>query len=413
MAAHRLARIHGTEDDKVNCPFYYKIGACRHDTRCSRQHHKPTFSPTLLIKHLYPHPIRAREVYQAMISSKNSMGGVPGSMAASIASQSLQQQQQQQQQLQHPIAQLAAISATAQLDPFQSRDYFYDFVEDLHIEFSQYGKIEAIHVVDNLGDHLVGHVYVKYYDEEDASDALHAISQRTYQNTPIIVEFSPVTDFREARCRDYDDGHCARGGFCNFLHVIPIPIPLIRSLQEDEEMKRRYQHENQQQQQHRHHHQQQQQQQYGDNDRNRTNDRNRKRDRPDDEYNNDDYDQGYHQRQLDHDHSTKRSESNMGDTSRGENRPSSSNRSDSSSSSNDDDDDGGGDDNESEDEKSRDDNNNNANNNRNKDDGRRTKSSSSSSSRHHRHHRDKDRRSSSDRDRDRERSSKKHKREKR
>ena len=28
--AEHLARIHGTEEDKVNCPFYYKIGACRH-----------------------------------------------------------------------------------------------------------------------------------------------------------------------------------------------------------------------------------------------------------------------------------------------------------------------------------------------------------------------------------------------
>jgi len=49
MAKH-LARIHGTEEDKVNCPFYYKIGACRHSDRCSRLHHKPAFSPTLLIK---------------------------------------------------------------------------------------------------------------------------------------------------------------------------------------------------------------------------------------------------------------------------------------------------------------------------------------------------------------------------
>ena len=25
--AEHLARIHGTEEDKVNCPFYFKIGA--------------------------------------------------------------------------------------------------------------------------------------------------------------------------------------------------------------------------------------------------------------------------------------------------------------------------------------------------------------------------------------------------
>jgi splicing factor U2AF 35 kDa subunit len=54
-AAH-LARIHGTEEDRVNCPFYFKIGACRHGDRCSRQHHKPPFSQTILIKHMWTNP---------------------------------------------------------------------------------------------------------------------------------------------------------------------------------------------------------------------------------------------------------------------------------------------------------------------------------------------------------------------
>ena len=34
--ADRLAKKFGTEDDKVNCPFYYKIGACRHGDSCTR-----------------------------------------------------------------------------------------------------------------------------------------------------------------------------------------------------------------------------------------------------------------------------------------------------------------------------------------------------------------------------------------
>lgn len=33
------------------------------------------------------------------------------------------------------------------------------------------------------------------------------------------VEYSPVTDFREARCRQYDEGTCGRGHYCNFMHV--------------------------------------------------------------------------------------------------------------------------------------------------------------------------------------------------
>ena len=36
--AHQLAFF------RVNCSFYFKIGACRHGDRCSRLHNKPTFS---------------------------------------------------------------------------------------------------------------------------------------------------------------------------------------------------------------------------------------------------------------------------------------------------------------------------------------------------------------------------------
>jgi splicing factor U2AF 35 kDa subunit len=34
--AERLARMYGTEEDKVNCPFYAKMGSCRHGDRCDR-----------------------------------------------------------------------------------------------------------------------------------------------------------------------------------------------------------------------------------------------------------------------------------------------------------------------------------------------------------------------------------------
>lgn len=55
MAEH-LASIFGTEKDRVNCPFYFKIGACRHGDRCSRLHTKPSISPTLLLANMYQRP---------------------------------------------------------------------------------------------------------------------------------------------------------------------------------------------------------------------------------------------------------------------------------------------------------------------------------------------------------------------
>jgi splicing factor U2AF subunit len=30
---------------------------------------------------------------------------------------------------------------------------------------------------------------------------------------------SPVTDFGEACCRQYENNECTRGGFCNFMHI--------------------------------------------------------------------------------------------------------------------------------------------------------------------------------------------------
>jgi hypothetical protein len=54
--ANYLASIFGTEADKVNCSFYYKIGACRHGDRCSRKHVKPSYSQTILLPNLYQNP---------------------------------------------------------------------------------------------------------------------------------------------------------------------------------------------------------------------------------------------------------------------------------------------------------------------------------------------------------------------
>lgn len=188
-----LRRWYNTQ---VNCPFYFKIGACRHGDRCSRLHHKPAFSQTLLFRNLFQHPVRQAEIQQAA-------------------------------------------GATGRVNEEQALEDFLCFFEDLYMELGKFGRVEGIYVADNLGDHMIGHVYVKYFDEEEASDALQVMNGRLYDGRAIQAEFSPVTDFREARCRDYDEMACQRGGFCNFLHVKPVPFPLIRSLEEDSEADRR------------------------------------------------------------------------------------------------------------------------------------------------------------------------------
>lgn len=49
--------------------------------------------------------------------------------------------------------------------------------------------------------------------------SLLVVQNSNYTGRPIIVDFSPVTDFREATCRQYEENNCNRGGYCNFMHL--------------------------------------------------------------------------------------------------------------------------------------------------------------------------------------------------
>ncbi|KAI4322367.1 hypothetical protein L6164_022070 [Bauhinia variegata] len=184
MAEH-LASIFGTEKDRVNCPFYFKIGACRHGDRCSRLHTKPSISPTLLLSNMYQRP--------DMITPGVDAQGQP-------------------------------------IDPRKIQEHFEEFYEDLFEELSKYGDIESLNVCDNFADHMVGNVYVQFREEEHAANALRNLSGRFYAGRPIIVDFSPVTDFREATCRQYEEDTCNRGGYCNFMHLKSISRELRRQL---------------------------------------------------------------------------------------------------------------------------------------------------------------------------------------
>lgn len=105
-----------------------------------------------------------------------------------------------------------------------------DFYEDVFEELAAHGELENLNVCDNFADHMVGNVYAKFRDEDAAARALTALQGRYYDGRPIIVEFSPVTDFREATCRQYEENTCNRGGYCNFMHLKPISRELRKKL---------------------------------------------------------------------------------------------------------------------------------------------------------------------------------------
>jgi len=111
-----------------------------------------------------------------------------------------------------------------------SQKHFDDFVEDIFDELRNHGPIEDLQICENTGAHLVGNVYVKYEFEEDAEKAMKALTGRFYGGRLLVPEYSPVTDFREGRCRQYDLNECQRGGQCNFLHLKRLSNDLERRL---------------------------------------------------------------------------------------------------------------------------------------------------------------------------------------
>jgi len=186
--AHHLASIFGTEQDRVNCSFYYKIGACRHGDRCSRKHIKPPFSQTILLPNVYHNP-------------------------------------------QH--------NPNATFTEKELQENFDAIYEDLYTDLVKYGNLQELHVCDNVGDHLIGNVYARYEWETEAQTAIDELNNRWYAGRPLYAELSPVTDFREACCRQNESGECNRGGFCNFMHLRLASKALISDLRAGQRLERR------------------------------------------------------------------------------------------------------------------------------------------------------------------------------
>ena len=98
-----------------------------------------------------------------------------------------------------------------------SLDHFYDFYEEMFTELSNFGELLELNVCDNLGDHMIGNVYAKFSNEEYASRAFNTLAGKYYHSNLVQEEYSPVVNFKECRCRNYEEDRCERGGFCNFL----------------------------------------------------------------------------------------------------------------------------------------------------------------------------------------------------
>ncbi len=104
------------------------------------------------------------------------------------------------------------------------------FYEEIFLELSNFGELKDLFVLDNLCDHLIGNVYAKFKTESEAEKALKALNGKYYNDKQVQCEYSPVTNFKECRCRQYEEGSCGRGGFCNFLHLKYVSKKFQKSL---------------------------------------------------------------------------------------------------------------------------------------------------------------------------------------
>ena len=193
--ANYLASIFGTEKDKVNCSFYFKIGACRHGDRCSRIHNKPTFSQTIVLQNLYINP-------------QNSAKSADGSHLTHVSDEEMQVSSKGYLESDSFICFTYAQLRNSLHLLFYNvlfPEHYDNFFEDCFVEAEEkYGEVEEMNVCDNLGDHLVGNVYVKFRREEDAERAVNELNNRWFGGRPIYAELSPVTDFREVSLHDIE-----------------------------------------------------------------------------------------------------------------------------------------------------------------------------------------------------------------
>ena len=85
---------------------------------------------------------------------------------------------------------------------------FHNFYAEVFLELAKYGEIEDMQVCDNLSDHMFGNLYCKFVSEDDAAKCRKEITGRMYGGKLVVPEFSPVSNFSEGRCRQYEDGTC-------------------------------------------------------------------------------------------------------------------------------------------------------------------------------------------------------------
>lgn len=69
----------------------------------------------------------------------------------------------------------------------EEQRYFDEFYEEVYVELERkYGTVDELNVCENIGEHMIGNVYVKFAREEDAEKAVKDLENRWYVKNSIF-----------------------------------------------------------------------------------------------------------------------------------------------------------------------------------------------------------------------------------
>lgn len=98
----------------------------------------------------------------------------------------------------------------------------------------EFGRIAELRVVSNLGEHLLGNVYIRFEEPAVAARMVKDLRAKKLNEIIVLPELSPVTNFAEACCKEDLEGTCARGDQCNYLHILKVSRKLMEKLEKEQ-----------------------------------------------------------------------------------------------------------------------------------------------------------------------------------
>ncbi|KAH0795326.1 Splicing factor U2af small subunit B [Histomonas meleagridis] len=93
----------------------------------------------------------------------------------------------------------------------------------------QFGTLEDMVICGNKMDHLSGNLLAMFREMDAATAAFIALNDQFYAGRRISISFAPVLRLSCSICRGFEDGTCALGNSCGFVHPL-YPSQYISSL---------------------------------------------------------------------------------------------------------------------------------------------------------------------------------------